>query len=295
MGRRLSRQRIKKWGGRALSALPGSVSGSGRARVVVLCYHSIHPTSFISCAAPDLFEEHLRWLSSECECVRFSEIHRLASGPPRDTPVVAVTFDDGYADNHETALPMLERWGIPATFFLTSGLIEMDPAVVERFRSLYAGRSDEVFRAMTWSQAREILDAGMEIGAHTYRHPNLALLSEDQIRAELERSKQVLEDRLNADVTTMSYPFGKPRRHLTPQIARIAGEVGFRFAGSIVHRGVRRGDDPLQIPRFTIVHDPIDTLRAKVRGVFDIVGIAQERSPLWAAKLLAPEDFRFGA
>lgn len=288
------RWKLKMWGGRVLTSAGSWLPPLARPRVVVLCYHSVHATSWISSASPALFDEHLGWLSSECECVPFSQIHTRATTPTGDRPVVAVTFDDGYLDNHETALPLLEKWGIPATFFITAGLVEMDAAVLDRFRYLYSGRSDDVFRPMTWSQTRELRDAGMEVGAHGYRHPNLMLLSSAEVWAELQRSKAVIEDRLGTEVTTMAYPFGKPRRHVTPEIARIAGEVGFRLAGTVVHRGVRRNDHPLQIPRFLIVRDPIDKLRARVTGAFDIVGVAQERAPLWAAKALTPQDFRFG-
>lgn len=288
------RWKMKKWGGEVLTWVGGRLP-LGRRRVVVLCYHSIHETSWISCASPALFDEHLAWLSSECECVHFSQIHQRATARRAgDRPIVALTFDDGYADNHENVLPLLMKWDIPATFFVTAGLIEMDTAVIERFRFLYSGRSDDVFRPMTWSQLREIRAAGIEVGAHGYRHSNLILQSPDEIRVELKRSKELIEDRLEAEVTTMAYPFGKPRRHVTPEIARIAGEVGFRLAGTVLHRGVRSHDHPLQIPRFTIVRDPVEKLRARVDGAFDIVGLAQERAPLWAGRLISPEDFRFG-
>lgn len=280
--------------GRALTAVGRRLPSWDRGRVVVLCYHSIHPTLWSACASPDLFEEHLRWLSSECDCVLFSEIHRRATSPSRGRPVVAVTFDDGYADNHEIAMPLLQKWKVPATFFVTSGLIDMDAAVVDRFRFLYEGRSADEWRPMTWSQVRELIDVGMEIGSHTYRHPNLALLPADQVRAELRRSKEQLEDRLGLEAATLAYPFGKPRRHVTPEVTRMAGEAGFRFAGSVLHRGVRAKDSPLQIPRFVVVDDPVEKLEARIRGAFDIVGLGQERGPQWAGKLISPEDFRFG-
>lgn len=293
MARKISRWQFKVWGRRALTTVGTALPRSPEQRVVVLCYHSVHPTSFVSSASPELFDEHLRWLSSECRCVAFSDIPEQISAPPRGKPTVAVTFDDGYGDNHELALPLLAKWGVPATFFVTAGFVERDPAVMERFRFL-SRRSDDELRPLTWSQVREMRDAGMEIGAHTYRHPNLALLPGDRIRAELERSKQVLEDRLGSEVTSMSYPFGKPRRHVTPEVVRIAGEVGFRHAASILHRRVHLKDGPLRIPRFTVLRDPIDTLRAKVGGAFDVVGFGQERGPRWAARLISPEDFRFG-
>jgi peptidoglycan/xylan/chitin deacetylase (PgdA/CDA1 family) len=260
---------------------------------VVLCYHSIHPTSPISCASPELFEEHLQWLSSECECIPFSQIPERMAAPSHEKPTVAVTFDDGYVDNHELALPLLVKWRIPATFFVTAGFVERDPAVMERFRFLLRC-SDDDFQPLTWSQVREMRDAGMEVGAHTYRHPNLALLTSGQIRSELQRSMQVIGERLGHEVKTMAYPFGKPRRHVTHDVVSVTEELGFRAAASILHRGVRGGDHPLQLPRFSILHDPINMLRARVRGSFDLVGIGQELGPMWAARLITPQDFRFG-
>jgi peptidoglycan/xylan/chitin deacetylase (PgdA/CDA1 family) len=226
--------------------------------------------------------------------VPFSEIHARAADLTGRKPVVAVTFDDGYADNYETVLPLLNKWGIPATFFVTAGLVERDPDVLARFRFLYSRHSDDVFRPMTWSQVIDMRDAGMEVGGHGYRHSNMMLLPPAEMKAELQRSKNVIEDRLGAEITTMGYPFGKPRRHVTPEVARIAGEVGFRSAGLVLHREVHQSDHPLQIPRFVIIRDTIDKLRARVIGAFDIVGTGQQRMPLWAGKLMSPQDFKFG-
>src|SRR5687767_12557712 len=95
-------------------------------RVVVLCYHSIHPSLPFRSATPEMFTEHLEWLREHCECVPFSRIPLARSRAGHGRPIVAVTFDDGYADNHEFALPLLLESGIPATFFVTSGFLQGD-------------------------------------------------------------------------------------------------------------------------------------------------------------------------
>src|SRR6267378_6815015 len=91
-------------------------------RVLVLCYHSVHPLKSFRSASPELFEHHLHWLSGHCKVIPFSKIFNALSEKP-DWPSVAITFDDGYADNYEYAFPLLQKYGLVATFFLTVGLI----------------------------------------------------------------------------------------------------------------------------------------------------------------------------
>jgi peptidoglycan/xylan/chitin deacetylase (PgdA/CDA1 family) len=68
--------------------------------------------------APDNFRAHLRWLKERFPIVRFDE-----NWQPVQKPAVALTFDDGYADNALEALPILEEVGVPATFFVSTGTI----------------------------------------------------------------------------------------------------------------------------------------------------------------------------
>jgi hypothetical protein len=59
----------------------------------------------------------------------------------------------------------------------------------------------------------------------------------------------------------------------------------------VLHRGVRADDSPLGIPRFVIGSDSTEMLRAKVVGSFDLMGLWQERAPLWAIRITAGKHF----
>jgi hypothetical protein len=135
-----------------------------RERVVVLCYHSVHPSmSFPSSTSPELFERHMRWLREECDVIPFARAWEERRRAARSRPAVAVTFDDGFADNHTYALSTLLRYEIPATFFITTGLIQRLSDVIEQ-RS-WRGWCDEG-SSLTWPQIIEMQRLGMEIGAH---------------------------------------------------------------------------------------------------------------------------------
>ncbi len=99
--------------------------------VVVLTYHGVLPgdddsddflsDNFVSAAA---FERQLQWLSSRYRPVSLAAVvASLDGGPPLPARAATVTFDDGFANNHSVAFPLLQRYGIPATMFLTTGCI----------------------------------------------------------------------------------------------------------------------------------------------------------------------------
>jgi peptidoglycan/xylan/chitin deacetylase (PgdA/CDA1 family) len=114
---------------RRLEALLAKAGRPRSRRIVVLCYHSVHPSNGFASATPALFERHLAWLEEHCTLVPYASISDRIAGPRDDRPVVAVTFDDGYEDNHTYALPLLLGRGIPATAFITTGLlIQAEPS-----------------------------------------------------------------------------------------------------------------------------------------------------------------------
>jgi peptidoglycan/xylan/chitin deacetylase (PgdA/CDA1 family) len=104
----------------------------GSAIGVVLCYHRIsqdRPDPWELCVSPDHFAEHLEVVSAVGCPVPLVQLDEQARAPRphqghvRDRPLVAVTFDDGYADNLHRAKPLLEAADIPATVFVVSGAI----------------------------------------------------------------------------------------------------------------------------------------------------------------------------
>ncbi len=260
-------------------------------RVVVLCYHSVHCTKSFASASPSLFNSQLCWLKEHCELIRFSEVAEASKTTTRrNRPAVALTFDDGYADNYEEAFPLLQKHAIPATFFLTTGLIEKHPATVARFQTLQHSSYEDI-RPLEWHQVREMQNAGMEIGTHTFGHPNLARLSRVAIEGELKRSKDIMEQHVGESVTIMAYPFGKPGRHFRDETTEIAAAAGYKYAAMVLFRAVRPRDSCFRIPRFFTTKDDINTLRAKIFGDWDLLGLWQAKLPLAIARLVSPLDF----
>jgi peptidoglycan/xylan/chitin deacetylase (PgdA/CDA1 family) len=290
---RVNRWTLRRWAKRTLVSTASRRSFDGTGRVVVLCYHSVHPHGSIATATPGLFDEHLAWLKENCDVIAFSQVVRHLDRPAGTRPTVSITFDDGYADNHEFAFPLLKKWRLPASFFVTTGLLERDSRVLARFRSFYGASFDEI-SPMGWGQLLELSQDGMEVGAHTYSHPNLARLGAEELRAELTSSKAIMEDRLERPVDTMAYPFGLPRAHVNRRVVDAVRRAGYESAASILYRDVRSGDAPHTIPRFFVKQDDAESLRLKVLGAFDVVAVWQTRAPLALGRLLTPDYFGSG-
>jgi len=275
-----------------LRRLPAGRNGSRRC--VVLCYHSIDSQLPFASADPDLFARHLEWLSEACTVVGLDDVYECAtdgSGARDDRPVVAITFDDGYEDNFLHAYPRLHALGLPATFFVTVGLVERDASVVARLEALRGGAA---VRGMSWDQLTELREAGFTVSSHTYSHPNLARLDQAAARREITRAKEILEERLQTADRFFAYPFGKPRHHFTRETMDVLRGAGYDVAVSVVFRGVQPRDDPLAVPRFFVRGDDVKTLEEKVRGAWDRIGRVQARLPTSIARAVFPADFAHG-
>jgi len=171
--------------------------------------------------------------------------------PPR--PVV-ITFDDGYADFHTEALPILDRFGFAATVFVTTGWL--DDAGPDA-----AGRPLD--RMLTWSQVKEAAAHGVELAGHSHSHPQLDQIDDAALREELTRNKALLEDRIGRPVTTMAYPYG----YSTTRVRRAVAAAGYEAACAVDNALVGGRHDRFAMPRLTVGRGTtMGTFQAAVAG-----------------------------
>jgi len=212
-----------------------------------LCYHSIHDDGprWLT-VKPSLFEQQLAtlrrhgWRSGGA-----ADLEALATGSPLPGPTAFLTFDDGYADNYTTALPLLREHGLIAMFFLLPEHLDGSafewPEVAEDQR-----RHPETMRSLTWEQVETMAEAGMEFGSHSVTHSHLPELGDEELRQELLDSRRTIAGRLGS-CTTLAYPFG----HWDSRVAAAAKAAGYSFAFTLprAHQGAAT---PWSIPRISV-------------------------------------------
>jgi len=185
---------LQTWLGRLLRKIhPGEC--------VVLYYHSVTPDQRTRFAA------QLDILLRSAEPIDVTKEVRLRPG----VHYVGVTFDDGFENLVQQAIPELKKRNIPATVFVISD------ALGKAFGP--AGRAEKV---MSLEQLRSLPAELISIGSHTVTHPMLPLLSESEARTELMQSRGTLEGFLSRPVLTFSFPFGGFSQRLT-ELCREAG------------------------------------------------------------------------
>ncbi len=155
--------------------------------------------------------------------------------------VVGITFDDGYQNNLQNALPVLQRHGFSATCYAVSSMI----GTVNSWDSDIGVAQKPLMTTNDW---HIWLDMGMEIGSHTRTHADLTQLSLEAADNEIVTSKQELEDNLGCEVRHFCYPYGRfdaTHRQLVQQ----AGYV----TATTTHRGRVQNLDDLYTLRRVLV------------------------------------------
>src|SRR5690606_25661976 len=208
MKRRVARRRRSQTTRRVKAALGWLAFRTGlyrrllRNRAHIVLFHRVdddYAGNPISCTTAE-FEAYCHFFKRYFDVVRLSE---LAAGVQQRSDLsgkLAITFDDGYADNVEAAQMLRER-GLPACFYIATGFIGTDR------NGWWDVEQGLTSRWMSWDDVRQLAEWGFELGAHTEAHIDLGKVSGPAAVEEVEGSKAALERELGQPIVHFSYPY----------------------------------------------------------------------------------------
>lgn len=227
----------------------------------ILMYHSIAENPAATSdgigvsQSREAFEAHMRELARRFQPVTVERIARFAAGegdlPPR---AVAVTFDDGFLDNYELALPILERYGIPATFYILAGAVDRaappwycrirrafsrtpqsnwaDPVMGRRF-SLTMPESRQEALQYAWNAGAAMTGAGQEEFVRRIENEletflpaaEAPMMTWDQVRR-LRKAGHIAGAHTMSHPNLAHIPLDEVEREVTQSKARLEAELG---------------------------------------------------------------------
>jgi biofilm PGA synthesis N-glycosyltransferase PgaC len=216
----------------------------------ILTYHKIcsNSPSDITVSTEN-FSRQMRYLSKNYKVVTLAEIlkNRKDSKPSQD--LLAITFDDGYADNYVNAFPILKENKLPATIFLVSNHVNRDGCLTEAWIS-------------------EMQKESVVFGSHTCNHPILSQLKQSNALSEVTTSKHILEVKLKQPVDYFAYPKGKSH-HFNDAIAQMVQQTGYKAAFTMMNGNIRAGTNIYKIPRLGVRDFPLYVFKVRISGILE--------------------------
>lgn len=227
----------------------------------ILAYHRVGELKgdHVPTVSAQTFERHLAFLARyRYQVIKLETLAAtLEHGQPMPRHTAIITFDDGYEETHRVAWPLLKRFGLAATIFVTPAEVGL-PGFV------------------TWQQLQELASDGMTIGSHTLHHSYLPLVEEAQLSQELGESKQLIETHVGQSVELLSYPVGG----FTPFVQGVAQQIGYRAACTTNRYAPSAPIDRYGLRRIKVTERDANPLMflAKVSGYYDLFRQLREPS-----------------
>ncbi len=174
----------------------------------------------------EVFLQQILFLQKHYRIVSLSEaIELLRSGEVR-VPTVALTFDDGYADNFLNLRAVANEAGISATLFITTHPVETHREFGHDVTNGMTG-----FLPLTWDQIQYWSTRGVEFGSHTRTHMDCGTPDSAKLQSEIVGSKTDLEAQLGKSVGLFAFPYGQ-RENMSSEAMRLAASAYSHFVSS---------------------------------------------------------------
>ena len=217
-----------------------------------------------------------RHLSARYEFVAIDDIVDSNSWIPRKR--INISFDDGFHDIYDFAFPVLKKYNVPFTIYLTtdfpegkadiwwiqleklvSSIDEYDgilakvlksdlplASVMHELTNSVVDLSNSQSLSLSWAEIKEMVDSGLcTIGSHTISHPGLTRIGLDGCRFELEESRRIINERLGLEAIHFSYPHSMQ----SDIVRKSVQDVGFVSATLGYGGNIRKGDDKYRLCR----------------------------------------------
>lgn len=241
-----------------------------RPGVRILMYHRVARRNDFDqlVVSPENFQKQMTILAAGYNVLSLSDaVALLASEQKIPRRTVVITFDDGYLDNFTEALPILEKYSLPATIFVTSDFCEQT-AAHPRYGVSQQQDGDHRLH-LDWSETAQLAQHSLiEIGSHTVSHAHLPRLNDADAVTEINESKRIIDQQLAQNTRYFCYPNGD---YFERELQAL-NDSDYQAAVTVSPGLNRKTTNRFTLRRTEVTDkDSPDFMRYKLEGAFDII------------------------
>jgi peptidoglycan/xylan/chitin deacetylase (PgdA/CDA1 family) len=250
----------------------GGVNGGAERTLRVLMYHKVNDLRPNPTTVPTgVFAEQMELLGElghvpvSLAQVRDHYVH--GASLPRGA--VLITFDDGYRDNLENALPILHRHGYPAVIFVPIGFLDGDRPLPheEALRTLGVRNA-----TVGWGELEELEAGGIRVESHGIGHRPVSELEPSEAAREIALSKLRLEERLGREVEAYAFVKGSLADY-RPEHVSLVQQAGYKLAFTSVSGANGPASDRYRLRRYNVEPYPPRTFELVLSGACDLISM----------------------
>jgi peptidoglycan/xylan/chitin deacetylase (PgdA/CDA1 family) len=235
-------------------------------------YHGVRVLALHDIRSYSELEEKIVWLKKNFHVLRIDEIFK----DKVDNGIV-ITFDDGYSSWRNIVYPLFKKYQIPATFFLTSGIVSCKTSEELMLFAQKKLRRNKIVELINEFQLHEISECELfEIGGHTANHIDLgAEISTETFIAEIKGDKEKIEGLIGKKIRYFAYPFGSDNNISDAAIQHVR-QCGYDAAFTIIPTKAKVDvNKRFIIGRYSIDEtEPLWVWKAKLAGSYDFKQLA---------------------
>jgi peptidoglycan/xylan/chitin deacetylase (PgdA/CDA1 family) len=273
----------KRAGGLVSVTLHRALGDRNRGEFGILMYHRVVPHRRESAppdtVSPARFRAQLEGLLERgFEFVSLADVVAASERGEQLAPrTVVVTFDDGFANVHEHALPVLADLGIPATVFVVTSFIgSTEPFPFDPWgRKAREIESASVWRPLDWAACRELDDSAIiDVGSHTHTHGDFRGRT-DAFEQDVRASLESLHEHLGSRPRAFAFPFGT-HAFASHELARAAERAGVTCALTTeIELADPRGDRYAWGRVEAVESDSASVCASKLTGWYNWMGVTR--------------------
>lgn len=198
-------------------------------QIVILCYHSIANDNWTHSVKIDEFKKQIAYLKKQYDFVPLKDLELFLEGKKNFTKsVVVLTFDDGYR-NILSIKDFLVKNKIHPAIFIIADQINVDKKEL-----------DTNILFLTRDQILELHKAGWIIGSHSLTHRDFYKLTKDEIKYEVQQSKEKLQKELGVSISYFAYPKGKYTKEIVSNVKKAGYTLGLSMDDNVIKNGLNK-------------------------------------------------------